>query len=245
MTTRARTRPAARQGFSLLEVSMAIALALLLVVAMVAFYKQTADLRTAIGAEADVIGAERTVMDRATSELRCAVTYDLAGLTFQGTASDMKFATTVLPGADSWVVPAATDGGAVPPGSDRLVVGYRLGTTLDEAGKPVVTGIERTTQRLATARTVEEGKEIEVKLLAPAMKFMHLSYWDGSAWLDTWTGQGLPAAVEIVLGEQPLPEGVEPDQYPYTIFRRVVFVPAGAKPVSGTIIRGLDEGSTP
>jgi len=33
--------------------------------------------------------------------------------------------------------------------------------------------------------------------------------------------------------------------YPYPIFRRVVYLPAGAKATGGTLVRGLDGGGAP
>jgi hypothetical protein len=150
-----------------------------------------------------------------------------------------------MPGADAWLVRTATDGPAGPSGGGLQTVGYRLSVSQDEDGNVVINGVERTCQKLATAQVAEEGKQIEVKRLAPSMKFLRLRYWDGTTWLESWSRSDLPGAVEIVMGEQPLPEGVLPMEYPYDTFRRVVFVPAGAKTPTGTIIRGLDESATP
>jgi hypothetical protein len=160
----------------------------------------------------------------------------------------MRLATTALPGAVVWAVQRTTEGPAAPAERDVQIVGYRLRITEDEQGQPVIEGIERTYQKTLTARTAEEGKEILATLLAPQFKFLRLRYWDASAgvWSEGWGGGDLPAAVEIVLGIQPLPEGVEPLQYPYETFRRVVYVPAGAKaPGGSTIVRGLGEETGP
>ena len=82
--------------------------------------------------------------------------------------------------------------------------------------------------------------------MAPQIQFLRLAYWDGTVWSDAWNGPGMPPAVEIILGVQPLPESVDPEDYPYPIFRRVVALPAGAKPAaSGTIVLGLDGESMP
>jgi prepilin-type N-terminal cleavage/methylation domain-containing protein len=236
---------AARPGFTLLEVMLAVSLALALLAALLGFYKQVADTRTAVGAEVDTISAERTVMELATVELRGAMPYPQAGLGLEGTTSEMRFATVAMPGADAWLVRTATEGTAGPSGGGLQVVGYRLGVSQDADGNNVINGVERTSQRLATAQAAEEGKQIEVKRLAPSMRFLRLRYWNGTTWLESWSRSDLPGAVEIVMGEQPLPDGVLPMEYPYDTFRRVVYVPAGAKTPTGTIIRGLDESAAP
>jgi hypothetical protein len=239
------TRPAARRAFTLIEVVLAISLALTLLVALLLFYRETTTVRDAIGEQVEIVGSERSVMDHMTSELRCSIPNPLAGAAFQGSNTGMRFSTTVLPEADAWAVPSALDSQSGPSGSDREIVGYQVRVSEDEDGNPVVEGLERTSQRLVAAVTVE-GVDTESQLVAPKIQFLHLAYWDGAAWVESWSGSGLPAAVEIVMGLQPLPTGVEPADYPYTFFRRVVAVPAGARPAaSGTVILGMDGGASP
>ena len=47
------------------------------------------------------------------------------------------------------------------------------------------------------------------------------------------------------MGTQPLPAGTESRNYPYPLFRRVIFVPGSQSAVSGTVLRGLGEGAVP
>ena len=236
------------RGFTLLEVVLAVTLTLGLMAAMLTFYKQAADVRAIVKHEADTVGAERTVMALMTADLRAALICNQAGLGLDGGLGGMRLATTTLPGAVVWAVQRTTEGPAAPAERDVQIVGYRLRITEDEQGQPVIEGIERTYQKTLTARTAEEGKEILATLLATQFKFLRLRYWDasGGVWNQGWGGGDLPAAVEIVLGIQPLPEGVEPLQYPYETFRRVVYVPAGAKAPGGSaIVRGLGEETGP
>ena len=81
----------------------------------------------------------------------------------------------------------------------------------------------------------EEGEGIVVAFVTPHVKFLRLQYWDGGAWVPQWR-QKLPAAVEITLGFEPLPEGTEAEEYPYETFRRVVAIPAAAQAPRGTVI---------
>jgi type II secretory pathway component PulJ len=241
-------RRRALRGFTLLEVVLAVTLALALMAAMLTFYKQAADVRAIVKEAAETVGSERTVMDLMTADVRAALVCSQAGFGVEGNIDGMRLATTALPGATVWAVQRTTEGPAAPAERDVQIIGYRLRITEDEQGQPVIEGLERTYQKVLTARTAEEGKEILGTLLAPRLKFLRLRYWDAGAgaWNEGWGGGDLPAAVEIVLGIEPLPEGVEPLQYPYETFRRVVYVPAGAKAPGGSaIVRGLGGESAP
>ncbi|MBM4017169.1 MAG: hypothetical protein FJ288_02395 [Planctomycetes bacterium] len=231
----------ARRGFTLLEVVLAVGLALALMAAMLTFYQQATQVRASLSLEAEKIGAERAIMNLITDELRSAMAPREMGMGLEGGLGGLRVPTTCLPGAAAWIVTAATE---TPPPAERdvQIVGYRPRIIEDEQGQPVIVGIERTCQKNITARVAEEGREIQTLLLSPHFKFIRFRYWDGNAWIESWGGGDLPGAVEIVLGEQPLPENVEPMDYPYPIFRRVVFVPAGARTTAGTVVRGLEEG---
>jgi len=98
---------------------------------------------------------------------------------------------------------------------------------------------------LVSAQAAEEGEEIQGALIAPQFKFVSFGYWDNEAgeWLPSWEGGDLPLAVEVLLGAEPLPEDLEPQEYPFETFRRVVYVPGGRRSIGGTtIIRGLNSG---
>jgi type II secretory pathway component PulJ len=237
-------RRRARAGFTLLEIVLAVALALALIVAMLTFYQQVVQVRASLGQEIDKTIAERAVMNLLTTELRGARASRELGMGLEGSLDQMRLVTTCLPGATTWIVTASTE---TPPPAERdvQIVGWRLRIVEDEDSQLIIVGVERTCQKNVMARVAEEGKEIQTLLVSPRFKFIRFRYWDGNAWLETWGGGDLPGAVEIVLGEEPLPEGASPMDYPYLIFRRVVYVPAGAKAASGTIVRGMDGGGGP
>ena len=237
-------RRRAQPGFTLLEIVLAVALALALVAAMLTFYQQAAQVRASLSQEVDKTAAERAVMGLLTSELRCARPCREIGMGMEGALDQLRMVTTCLPGATAWVVTTATE---TPPPAERdiQIVGWRLRIVEDEDGQLVIVGIERTCQKNITARVAEEGKEIQTLLVTPRFKFIRFRYWDGNAWQESWSGGDLPGGVEIVLGEEPLPDGVEPMDYPYPVFRRVVYVPSGAKATGGTIVRGLGDGGGP
>jgi type II secretory pathway pseudopilin PulG len=235
-------RRRAPAGFTLLEIVLAVALAL--AAAMLTFYQQAVQVRASLSQEIDKTSAERAIMNLLTTELRGARACRGIGLGMEGALDQVRMVTTCLPGATAWVVTTTTE---TPPAAERdiQIVGWRLRIVEDEDGQPFIAGIERTCQKNVTARVAEEGKEIQTLLVSSRFKFIRFRYWDGNAWQEAWGGGDLPGAVEIVLGEEPLPEGAAPMDYAGPVFRRVVYVPAGAKTSGGTIVRGLDGGGGP
>jgi hypothetical protein len=237
-------RPA-KAGFTLLEVVLAVTLALALMAAMLTFYKQAADVRAAVLGDARLIGAERMIMGRLTEELRSAFVQRFIGLGLEGGMSEMRFVSVTFPGGAMWVEQNVTDVAPMARESDVAIVGYRLRYSEDEMGQVVVDGLERTCQRTPTAQISEEGKEIQATLLSPDLKFLRLRYWDGTAWAESWGGGALPQAVEIVLGQAPLPENVEPLEYPYPTFRRIVALPSAPRSAPGALATAPAEGTGP
>jgi hypothetical protein len=230
----------AANAFTLFEVLLAVSLGVALLVSMLVFYRQAAEVRAAVMDEAALVAGERTVMDLMTRELAGALVVANAGLALDGSEMSVRFATASLPGGGAWLTAKATET-ALPAQRDALLVGYRLRIVEDEYGELIVEGLERTVQRVLTPRESEEGIEIEASLVAPEIRFIRLAYWDGSAYVASWGGGDLPRAVEIVLGAEPLPEDVEPIDYPYAVFRRVVFVPGASAGDAGGAVRGLSE----
>ncbi len=143
------------------------------------------------------------------------------------------------------------------PEHDIQRVEYRLKYYEDEDGVEQVAGLERTSMRTIAAKVAEEREEeagqeeptaqrtgsssgegtgnIRVVFLTEHVKFLRFQYWDGSGWQETWQGSGLPLAVWIELGSEPLPEDMAPDEYPYETVYRIVAIPAGYKPAEGTV----------
>ena len=237
----------ARSGLTLLEVVIAIAMTVGLMSAALAFYQQVVDTRADFADELGSIqatGVRRAVMDRITDELRTAIKYPFLEIGLSGQAMEMRFMTVALPGPAVWAAGDITDE-PIPPEHDIRWVGYRLRVSEDEDGMEFVEGLERTEQKVVSAEAAEEGEEIIGSLIAPQFKFVAFRYWDnaGGEWMESWEGGTLPLAVEILLGAEELPEDIEPQEYPYPTFRRVVYVPGGRRPFGGTtIIRGLNEG---
>ena len=139
----------------------------------------------------------------------------------------LQFVRAALPGMAAWAVSKSTED-AIPPEQDVQIVGYRLATHEDEeTGQMAVDGLVRTWRGiLAMATSDEEEMPVLPALISPDIKFLAFRYWESGNWLESWTGGDVPLAVEIAMGLDPLPEGMEAEEYPYPCFRRVVCIPA-------------------
>jgi len=236
MTARHRCR-----GFSLIEVVLAVTLTVGLLTTMFGFYRHATRVQTLVTTEVERVGAVRAVMQLVTRELRSAFVVRFFGQGLAGSSTSLRVASVTLPSGAVWVEQGISETSRVPPQRDVQMVGYRLRYVEDEEGELVVAGLERTCQTVLTAREADEGQEIAVMLVTPHVRFLRLRYWDGSAWAESWSGDDLPQAVEIVLGYKPLPEDVEPAEYPYPTHRRVVTIPGAVRSQEGTVIRGLED----
>jgi type II secretion system protein J len=229
-----------RPGFTLLEVVLAVTLTVGLLIGLFRFYGHATRVKAVVTAEVEQVSAVRAVMQLLTRELRSAHVVRTLGQGIDGGTGRIRVATATLPSGAVWIEQGMTETSPLPPQHDLQIVGYRLRYVETEEGDLIVAGLERTCQTLLTPRETEEGRQIDVDLLTPHVRFLRLRYWNGAAWTESWQANDLPAAVEIVLGFEPLPEGVEPVDYPYATHRRVVAVPAAAGGQEETVIRGLE-----
>jgi len=242
-------RPVSRkQAFTLLEVVLAITLALGAVGAVLAFNQHVLEIRGRIFTDVEAISSQRVVMGKLTDELRGAMAYPFLGGGMSGQAGQVQFVSAVLPSPAVWAPRTATDD-PPPPEQDIQFVTYRLryatderGVVLvDEKGDPIVIGLERSCQKVL-ASGADDGPQISTSLLTANIKYLNLRYWDGDSWVPIWSGNNPPPAIEIVIGAAPPAAGMTLEDYQaqHESFRRVVFIPGGAKPASGTtVIRGL------
>ncbi|NQU76414.1 MAG: hypothetical protein HQ546_08900 [Planctomycetes bacterium] len=225
-----------RNAFTLVEVVLAVGLALGLMGAALGLYNHIASLRKNVLAELDRTAMCRSVMDRITDELRCAMIYPFLQAGLEGDAGRVRFISATLPGAAAWAVRSGRDE-PVPAEHDVEWIGYRLRIVEDEQGQERIDGLERTCQKLLTAMAAEEGKQIRAELVAPSIRFLRLRFYDGTGWIESWTGGDLPMAVEITLGTGSVPEKMDVEDYlaAYETFRRVVAIPASKVDLATTV----------
>ena len=155
------------------------------------------------------------------------------------------------------VAPAAGAGEIVPlPMGDTKSVSYFLavdgaeglrGLVVDPTAPAIDTGddirglarLEGDRLSIAQADLASDNESLALytRLLAQEVNYLQFRYSDGIFWYDTWDGtaEGLPRAVEIVLGLR-LPSGITPAvtsrasstemQYSTELYRLVVAIPA-------------------
>jgi type II secretory pathway pseudopilin PulG len=234
-------------GFTLLEVVLAIGLIVSLMGSAIWFTNRIASARDKINEKTQEIVSRRSLMNRMTKELRCAMSMRRLGLGIAGEADYVAFVTTTVPGRSVWVDRNILDQ-PIPPETDIQLITYRQAIREDEDGEEYIVGIERTCQKLLDAPEAEEGENIQVALITDKLKYLRLSYYDGEAWTKVWTAtQGLPLAIEITLGDEPVYEDKttdmeledeEPEDYIGQASRRMIHLPLSVMKTQGTIIRG-------
>ena len=251
MNFRATQQPARqrRNGFTLLEVILALSIAIGLLVVALYFYQQAAELRTQLLQESERLSTVRLLLDRITTDLRTAYAQPQQG--FTGNATSMRFIRTDVLSRMAWM--ASLPGRSAPVETDLKIVSYGI-TTGVEGTNQVVGGITRVEQALIEKTGRKEKQKLEEVIPAPdvpaagsnvvdsaatskpavepltdALHFVSFWYWDGAEWSETWDSPDLPRGVEVTLGAEPLPAGLDPLEYPFEIFQRVIYLPGSSE----------------
>ena len=222
-------------AFTLLEVVLAITIAIGLLLVAMTFYQQSTSLRGQLMDEAERLSAVRQVMDRLAADLRVAPAHDRVG--FTGDSNSLRFATTALPLAAGGMQ------------TDLRRVAYRA-TYAGEGTNLTVSGLVRTDEpavdflasvrspvlattsgdtnaHAATAPSAPAPPPQATEPLTESVRHLSFRFWDGTAWRESWSGVTPPPGVEVTMGFESLPPDLAPDQYPGEVFRRVIFLPAG------------------
>lgn len=249
-------RSYSKQAFTLVEVVLAIMIICGIMTVLLYFYQRAAELRQDVLQETEFISVGRLLMEQITTELRAARVVEEEFFALDGTSNSIRFVCTTLPGITRWLVDTnepSPGGGA----TDLKEVYYGLAGGTNASG---AIGIERKESFLLSALQGSETNLVEttnesalfleppltgtndasltnfVSALAPPLttkiKFLQFRYWDGTEWVESWSGLQLPAGVEISIGREAMPIDSEVEGYPYEFFRRTVFLPQGRHPAN-------------
>ena len=220
-------RARARRGFTLIEVVLAISIAIGIMLVLLFFYNQAANLRAQLMQEAERLSIVRLLMDRITMELRTSRPHAFFEATFIGETNFIQFVRTELVSDVAW-----KNGERVSsPQTDLRLVRYTLLTDTNAAA-----GLYREEEPLVETRTVRSASPtVDVTLPKPPeplsedVRYLRFRYWDGTKWLESWDGPKMPFGVEISLGFE-VPFTDEQGNTSGEVFRRVVYLPgANAK----------------
>lgn len=227
--------PNRSRAFTLVEMLLAITIAVGMLVVALLFYRQTADLRNQILLESERIATLRLLSDRIAGDLHLAVASPTPGQEFRGDTGAMSFVRVAGP------VSTTTPGASL---ADRVRVTFSAVLANDGTNLAVL-GIDRVEETLGTPRSsgrlpmtslsfsaASTNSLASVTNAAPEpltdlVRHLHLRYWDGIAWVDGWTNSTPPPGVEVVLAVDPQPTDGTETELPGEQFRRVVYIPAG------------------
>jgi prepilin-type N-terminal cleavage/methylation domain-containing protein len=221
------------RGFTLLEVLLAVAIAAGMLTVVLFFYTQTANLRVQLFYEASKISAVRLLLDRLTADLSNARRCESLQVGLSGASDSLELVRLDIPSSFTWTNALATN-------TVTSTVPFRLirYATLRSLGETNVSGLTRSEDPLQR-KPVEFVADSDpsstngvpwrrAPMTIDQFSFLRFRYWNGSSWLDTWSAPELPAGVEVSLGAEPLPEETTPEEYPFELFRRVIYLPGHA-----------------
>jgi len=226
--------PSHNRGFTLLEVILAIFISIGVLLVVLFFYRQAANLRSQLLIEAEGTSAARLIMDLITLDLRNACLHASRQTGLIGESNAVEFLKADFPSKNIWN--EGVLGRATSIETDYRLISYRLMVSPDGTN---VTGIMRkekpfvqpriflTEEEIPTQETIETNKMI-VPPVITELRLLNFRYWDGFVWQEFWTGKNLPKGVEVTLGTKPLLEGAETNLYEGELFRRVIYLPGSS-----------------
>ena len=225
-------------AFTLLEVLLAVAIAAGMLAIVLFFYTQAANLRVQLFYETSRISAARLLLDRLTTELSNARRCTSFQIGLHGGTDRIEFVRLDVPNSLWWT--NSLDAASMTPSSPFRLIRY---AALRSLGGTNISGLTRSEEPLVK-KSIEPAEEGEVSPTnsiptrrSPAVieqfQFIRFRYWNGTSWLDSWAAPELPYGVEVSLGAEPLPDGTSPDEYPYELFRRTIYLSGHARDSGG------------
>jgi len=223
-------------AFTLVEIILAIGIAVGLLVVAVWFYRQAAEYRNQLLNASERLATIRLITDQLANDLR---TVQADGRhAFTGDSNVLQFAKSVFPS------PSDT------PESDLHRVSYRvivnsagtnsavIGMTREEDSLMDTLTTEATTANPTFFAETEVTNRVELPM-TDAIRHLAFRYWDGRVWRDTWNSFYPPPGLEVILASEPLNAESGVVDADVDRFRRVFVIPAGN--VAGT--RPQNQGS--
>lgn len=250
-------------AFTILEVMLAIVIATGLLATAMYYYQQAARFRNDLLEETERIGSARLILDRMSTELRCALYHPVQRTGVRGGSDWIEFLKSSLPSQASWRLPTGSEPPHYPETGYRLIR-YELlkkplleGSPDNDANRQLTGQVERSTgDTNAASASLMQGdaiNRIERRLLSALastnnvvavrinpvritdrLKYLRFRYLNGGVWVDAWPGPQLPRGVEVSLGIEPMSATNLLEDYTNHVFRRIIRIPASASANSVT-----------
>src|SRR5688572_29016155 len=141
-------QPGARAAFTLVEVLLAVGIVAGLLVVVLFFYQQAAQLRTELLLDAERSSSARLLMERLTAELRTARKHTFYEVPLVGDSTYMQFIAVDLPSQSAWTGDRL--GRVSHPESDLKLVSYGAEVSLEDTN---IVGLARSEEPLIELRT--------------------------------------------------------------------------------------------
>lgn len=224
----ARTSHSSECGFTLIEVILGIGIAAGILMVVLFFYRQSELLRNRLLVESSRLSAVRLVLERLTVELSAARRCESFQQGLVGEPDRVQFVKLDFPKAATWT----NQPGAIGATPFRLVSYSVRGS----GGPDGETGLVRSEEILSMHTSAITATPIDpsVEAVAPAapagmaaaqVQFLRFRYYDGATWYESWTAPTLPIGIEVTLGGESLPAELPPEDYPFELYRRVIYLP--------------------
>ena len=238
-----------RRAFTLVEVVLAILIISGIMTVLLYFYHRAAQVRQAALEQAEFLATTRMFLEQLSSELRTARIVEDQFIGLEGSSNSIAFVCTSVPQMARWII-STNESVVLPKASDLKRVSYRLlgGTnTLEKRGldrtEDLLLGSAFTSGTNATefvdtsetnlTETVDAASTNLVTRRLPLtdkIQLLQFRYWQGTNWVDSWSGLELPRGIEVLVGQEPAPQDAGADSYPFEYFRRVIYLPTSMHP---------------
>ena len=220
------------RGFTLIEVVLAIGIAAGILMVVLFFYQKSEALRTALLEETSRISAARLIMERLSLELSAARRSESFQQGLSGGSDNLQFVRLDFPRVSSWT--NQTNFVSAPaPAPFRLVSYSLVQSTHGGSGSGVVRSEALLSGRTNLVVLTNEDEALPGGvnsaptngLAIEQLQFLRFRYYDGTNWLESWSAPELPIGIEVSLGVEPLPPDSTGEDYPFEVYRRVIYLP--------------------
>jgi hypothetical protein len=221
-------------------VILAVTIAVGMMAVVLYFYSQAAQLRNQVLKETGRINTARMILERLTTELRTALPGSALYSGMTGASNELQFVRLEAP-----IVSPLTMDTNLPASSSPVTlkrIHYLFTAAVDETNNASLVRIETPLIPGQIVAVTNEVEELPVTNAVPRgleltreLNFVMFRYWNGSGWQESWDKASLPLGIEVSLGAEALPPELLPEEYPFDLYRRTIYLPMGDRSQVGSL----------